>query len=159
MTARITFLAFCLVQAAAIAACQRKTAPPAGSKPAPAAKNPAGAHLAINPPAAVRRPAAALLKPYPHSWKRDARADNRFICGRLVYKKGCEILRKGVVTLEIALSPKGKVRSLKPLSNTIKVDPGLVLKCIMKVVRGWRFKPPRGVSPRFPMKFILSDKC
>lgn len=103
--------------------------------------------------------ASASLPPYPAKWITKARLDNRFTCGALVYKRGCALLRRGEMVFRITLKASGAVASLKRLSTTIRVDPALVARCIVKTVRTWTFHPPTNVARTFTMRFVLSDKC
>lgn len=103
--------------------------------------------------------ASASLPPYPAKWITKARLDNRFTCGALVYKRGCALLRHGEMIFRITLTASGAVVSLKRLSTTIRVDPALVARCIVKTVRTWTFHPPTNVARTFTMRFVLSDKC
>jgi hypothetical protein len=106
------------------------------------------------------RPVATKPGPYPKKWIREARYKHRMsTCQRLVYKKGCSVLRKGSVTLQITLAADGSVKSVKALKNTVHVDPKLVLDCFRNGVAKWRFTPPKDVLPTFTIRFTLSDKC
>lgn len=128
-----------------LGACQRKTL-----SPVPRTAERTAARLQVK---------ARPLKPYPDKWKSHARQNNEFTCAHLVYKRGCSELRLGVVTLGIRLRPDGRVLGLKTVSNSAKVDPGLLAACTEKEIRRWRFKPPRGVSSRLRMEFHFADKC
>ena len=59
----------------------------------------------------------------------------------------------------VHLAEDGRVAKVEPLSNTIRVDPKLVMRCVVRELARWRFTPPRGVAPRFTMDFVFSDKC
>lgn len=103
--------------------------------------------------------ASASLPPYPAQWITKARLDNRFTCGALVYKRGCALLRHGEMIFRITLKASGAVASLKRLSTTIRVDPALVARCIVKTVSTWAFHPPTNTARTFKMRFVLADKC
>jgi len=108
----------------------------------------------------ARRPATKMPGPYPPKWIAEARTKHRMsTCFRLVYKKGCTVLRKGRVTLQITLAEDGTVKMVETLGNTVRVDPKLVLSCFKTGVAKWRFTPPKGVLPSFTMQFELRDKC
>ena len=80
-------------------------------------------------------------------------------CYGLVYKRGCAVLRRGRIEVTVHLAEDGRVAKVEPLSNTIRVDPKLVMRCVVRELARWRFTPPRGVAPRFTMDFVFSDKC
>lgn len=97
---------------------------------------------------------------YPAKWLTRARINNRFRCGRLVYKRGCSLLRRGKMTFRITLRASGKVARLERKSTTIRVDPKLVERCILKEVGAWKFTPPApNMARSFDMVFVLADKC
>lgn len=106
------------------------------------------------------RPAMAKPAPYPQKWITEARDKHRTLrCYRLVYKRGCSVVRRGRLTVQVTLAADGKVTSVKGLTNTVRVDPKLMLRCVQTELAKWRFTPPKGVTPRFTMQFVFRDRC
>lgn len=140
-----------------------RAAPPAEKSRAPGVgpvREPArGAVPTQGPDAGAPHRGDSALPPYPQAFIDQTRAAHRMGCYGLVYKRGCAVLRRGRVRVTVRLGPDGAVTQVEPVSNTIRVDPGLVMRCVRKELASWRFPPPKGVSPTFEMEFVFSDRC
>ena len=80
-------------------------------------------------------------------------------CIHLVYKHGCNALRKGTVEVMVFLDDDGQVRDSRTLRNTITRDPEPVERCVHRSIKKRRWKPPLGVSLSFVIHVSLSERC
>jgi len=96
---------------------------------------------------------------YPTTWIEEARSKNSLKCTDLVYKNGCEELRRGDIEVGITLDHVGKVVGVVQLRSTIRTDPRLVFNCVKEELVLWKFKPPTRFLNYFNMIFLFRDKC
>jgi hypothetical protein len=138
-----------------LAACLALLATGCTKKDTPKTSKPAS----MQPPP-VEMSAAMKPPPYPGRWIREARRKHlRQSCRHLVYKKGCSATRTGRVKIRVTLTADGKVMKVDPVANTVTTDPKLVMKCVLKNVAGWTFRPPKAVLSTFELELIFADKC
>ncbi len=97
---------------------------------------------------------------YPEDWVQASFAARPSSCGRLVYKNGCRVLRRGRVVARARLDAKGGVKGVVVIENTVDVDPGLVSRCVRKDLEARSFRPPEpGMATELTATLVLSDKC
>lgn len=136
--------------------------PPSPPESAQTAETPPPAVLPTKP-IATAAPSATVAGPptsYPETWIRSARSDNLGLsCTELVYKKGCEVTRTGIVTFRVTIDENGSVEQFSEIDNQIAHDKGVVSRCLKKNMPRWKFHPPEGHERTFEVQVALADRC
>jgi hypothetical protein len=137
-----------ILVACTLIACERTPAPP---PPTPIPPTPVDAVPpdTAPPPDAWTYPSAAI-----HA----AESEIQRACGRLVYKDGCRVLRRGAVTLSVTLDQTGAQTHVDTIGNTASPDGAQVLACVSKALAAHAFDPP-ATTTTLTIRFVLADMC
>jgi|GEM_PF-7056569 len=97
--------------------------------------------------------------PYPKEWIDTGLPDPHALCGSLVYKDGCSVLRRGELRFRIYLQSNGQIDRIVKVSTTITIEPEIVAQCFIQKVQNKRFPAPKEYQPFFDIAIVLSDRC